>query len=233
MLTFCNIFLLFQQKYFLTSIKSNMAIINLTRTSIPQKVSTVAKHNIEAMLSMPEMVLFEKIVHGDKSIVKCVMNKAVAEEISSKGVTTIYTDGLAGCNSINVITKLNNNRFLSVMSHYTPISIKEQISTIAKLLKENLDRMNKNYEPRVFLNLRGVDRGNGLEVAPNRVIGKLQEMLDKFFPQGVKMDITPYKYFGRPAFFSSANIFQFDPKKISSLKITNVGEQEKFVNLNI
>ena len=43
--------------------------------------------------------------------------------------------------------------------------------------------MNKNYEPRVFLNLRGVDKGNELEVIPNRVVGKLQEMLDKLFPQ--------------------------------------------------
>lgn len=210
-----------------------MAITNLTRTFIPQKVSTVARQNIEATFSMPEMVLFRKTVNGDKSVARCAMNQAIAKEISSNGITTIYTDSLSGCNSINVITKLNNNRFLSVMSHYTPIAINEQVSAIAKLLKANIGRMNKNYEPRVFLNLRGVDRGNGLEVIPNRVIGKLQEMLDKLFPQGVKMDITPYKYFGRPAFFSSANIFQFDPKKISSLKITNVGEQEKFVNLNI
>ena len=210
-----------------------MAITNLTRTFIPQKVSTVARQNIEATFSMPEMVLFRKTVNGDKSVARCAMNQAIAKEISSSGITTIYTDSLSGCNSINVITKLNNNRFLSVMSHYTPIFINEQVEAIAKLLKANIGRMNKNYEPRVFLNLRGVDRGNGLEVAPNRVVGKLQEMLDKLFPQGVKMDITPYKYFGRPAFFSSANIFQFDPKKISSLKITNVGEQEKFVNLNI
>lgn len=220
-------------KKFFTSVKSIMAITNLTRTSIPQKVSTVARQNIEATFSMPEMVLFRKTVNGDKSVARCAMNQAIAKEISSSGITTIYTDSLSGCNSINVITKLNNNRFLSVMSHYTPIFINEQVSAIAKLLKANIGKMNKNYEPRVFLNLRGVDKGNGLEVIPNRVVGKLQEMLDKLFPQGVKMDITPYKYFGRPAFFSSANIFQFDPKKISSLKITNVGEQEKFVNLNI
>ena len=220
-------------KKFFTSVKSIMAITNLTRTFIPQKVSTVARQNIEATFSMPEMVLFRKTVNGDKSVARCAMNQAIAKEISSSGITTIYTDSLSGCNSINVITKLNNNRFLSVMSHYTPIFINEQVAAIAKLLKANIGKMNKNYEPRVFLNLRGVDKGNGLEVIPNRVVGKLQEMLDKLFPQGVKMDITPYKYFGRPAFFSSANIFQFDPKKISSLKITNVGEQEKFVNLNI
>lgn len=220
-------------KKIFTSVKSIMAITNLTRTFIPQKVSTVARQNIEATFSMPEMVLFRKTVNGDKSVARCAMNQAIAKEISSSGITTIYTDSLSGCNSINVITKLNNNRFLSVMSHYTPIFINEQVAAIAKLLKANIGKMNKNYEPRVFLNLRGVDKGNGLEVIPNRVVGKLQEMLDKLFPQGVKMDITPYKYFGRPAFFSSANIFQFDPKKISSLKITNVGEQEKFVNLNI
>lgn len=220
-------------KKIFTSVKSIMAITNLTRTFIPQKVSTVARQNIEATFSMPEMVLFRKTVNGDKSIARCAMNQAIAKEISSSGTTTIYTDSLSGCNSINVITKLNNNRFLSVMSHYAPIFINEQVAAIAKLLKANIGKMNKNYEPRVFLNLRGVDKGNGLEVIPNRVVGKLQEMLDKLFPQGVKMDITPYKYFGRPAFFSSANIFQFDPKKISSLKITNVGEQEKFVNLNI
>lgn len=220
-------------KKIFTSVKSIMAITNLTRTFIPQKVSTVARQNIEATFSMPEMVLFRKTVNGDKSVARCAMNQAIAKEISSSGITTIYTDSLSGCNSINVITKLNNNRFLSVMSHYTPIFINEQVAAIAKLLKANIGKMNKNYEPRVFLNLRGVDKENGLEVIPNRVVGKLQEMLDKLFPQGVKMDITPYKYFGRPAFFSSANIFQFDPKKISFLKITNVGEQEKFVNLNI
>lgn len=210
-----------------------MAITNLTRTNIPQTVSKVARQNIDATFSMPEFVLFRKTVHGDKSIAKCDMNKAIAEEISSKGVTTVYTDGLAGCNAINVVTKLNNNRFLSVLSHFAPIYLNEQIAAISKLLKANASRINKNYEPRVFMNLRGVDRGNGLEVIPNPIIAKMQEMLANLFPQGVKMDITPYQLFKRPAFFSSANVYQFDPKRISTLKITNVGEQEKFIDLNI
>lgn len=210
-----------------------MAIINLTRTNIPKTVSKVARQNIDTASSMPEFVLSRKVARGDKSIAKCEMGSAIAEEISSNGVTTVYTDGLAGCNAINVVAKLNNNRFLSVLSHFAPVFVNEQVATIAKLLSANANRVNKNYEPYVFMNLRGMNKGNGLEIIPNPIIAKMQEMLEKIFPQGVKIDVTPYQLSKRPEFFSSANVFQFDPKKISTLKVTNVGEQEKFIDLNI
>jgi len=68
---------------------------------------------------------------------------------------------------------------------------------------------------------------------PNPIIEKLKTLLAKFFPQGNTIEITPYKNSKRPAFFSSANIFQFNPSDINKLKITNVGENERFIDLNI
>lgn len=60
---------------------------------------------------------------------------------------------------------------------------------------------------------------------------KLKKLLTKFFNRDVALEVTPYKNKNRPAFFSSANIFQFDKTNINHVKITNVGEKEHFVDL--
>lgn len=182
---------------------------------------------------MPEMVLNRMIRDGAQNIVHCDMNHSVGAIISPNGINTVYTDALAGCNAVNIITKLKDKRFLSILSHYVPTNIEGQINAIKKQLQTYLPHIDMNYQPRAFLNIRGRQTYNGLEPVPNPIVDKLKALLDKFFPQGHKMEITPYPTQNRPAFFSSANIFQFDPADTSKLKITNVGEKEKFVDLNI
>lgn len=208
------------------------SVVNLTRKVLP-KLSSIPKKNIEAVNTMPEMVLNKMIREGDKSIVHCDMNHSVGAIISPDGINTIYTDALAGCNSVNIITKLKDNRFVSILSHYVPTNIEGQLNAIRKQLQTYLPHIDMNYQPKAFLNIRGRQTYEGLEPVPNPIVDKLKELLGKFFPQGSKIDITPYQNTNRPAFFSSANIFQFDPANISKLKITNVGEKEKFVDLNI
>ena len=208
------------------------SVLNLTREVLP-KISSIPKKNIEAVNSMPEMVLNRMIREGDKSIVHCDMNQCTAAIISPDGIRTIYTDALAGCNSVNIITKLKNNRFVSILSHYVPTNIDGQIEAIRKQLQTYLPHIDMTYKPKTFLNIRGRQTYEGLEPVPNPMVDKLKEMLSKFFPQGSKIDITPYQNAKRPAFFSSANIFQFDPADTSKLKITNVGEKVRFIDLNI
>lgn len=208
------------------------SVLNLTRKVLP-KISAVSKKNIEAVSSMPEMVLGRQIRDGAQNIVHCDMNHSVGAIISQGGINTIYTDALNGCNSVNIITKLKDKRFLSILSHYVPTNIEGQLSAINKQLQTYLPHIDMNYRPKAFLNIRGRQTYEGLEPVPNPIVEKLKTLLDKFFPQGSKMDITPYPTQNRPAFFSSANIFQFDPSDTSKLKITNVGEQEKFIDLNI
>ncbi len=208
------------------------SVLNLTREILP-KISRIPQKNIDAVNSLPEMILGRMIREGDKSIVHCDMNHSVGAIISPNGINTIYTDALAGCNSVNIITKLKDNKFVSILSHYVPTNIEGQINAIRKQIQTYLPHIDMNYQPKAFLNIRGRQTYEGLEPVPNPIVDKLKELLDKFFPQGSKMDITPYQNSNRPAFFSSANIFQFDPADISKLKITNVGEKEKFIDLNI
>lgn len=205
-------------------------IINLTRKELP-RISANSRANIDAINSLPEMVLHRMSKEGNKSILHCDMNQSVAGIISPNGINTVYTNALHGCNSCNVIAKLQDNRFVSILSHYVPTNVDGQINAIEKQLKTYQKYFDNKYQPRVFLNIR--DQHNGLKPdrITNPIIEKLQNLLSKFFPQGNKTTITPYQNKDRPAFFSSANIFQFDPDNISSLKVTNVGEKELFVNL--
>lgn len=207
------------------------SVLNLTREVLP-KISRIPQKNIEAVNNMPEMVLNRMMRDGAQNIVHCDMNKSVGAIISPNGINTIYTDALNGCNSVNLIAKLKDNRFVSILSHYVPTNIEGQLNAIKKQIQTYLPHIDMTYKPRTFLNIRGRQTYNGLEPVPNPIIDKLKALLDKFFPQGSKVDITPYPSANRPAFFSSANIFQFDPADTSKLKITTVGEKEKFIDLN-
>lgn len=205
------------------------SVLNLTRPYLPK----ITSNCIESVNAMPEMVLNRMIRNGNKSIVHCDMNQCTAAIISPDGIHTIYTDALAGCNSVNIITKLKDNRFVSILSHYVPTNIEGQLEAIRKQLQTYLPHIDMSYRPKAFLNIRGRQTYEGLEPVPNPIVDKLKELLSKFFPQGSKTYITPYQNANRPAFFSSANIFQFDPSDISKLKITNVGEKVRFIDLNI
>ena len=207
-------------------------IINLTRTSLP-KISKNPKENIAAVYSMPEMVLSKMAKEGNKSIVHVDMNHCAAARISPEGINTIYTDALNGCNSVGIVAKGLDGKPVAILSHYVPTNVNGQVSAIEKQLDTYNYFLDKNYKPKLFFNIRGWIDGGKLEVVPNSIVEKVKNVLSKYFPQGAETTITPYPTKERPAFFSSANIFQFDPADTSKLKITNVGEKEKFIDLNV
>lgn len=207
-------------------------IINLTRTVIP-KISANTKENIKNINSMPEMVLHQMRTSGDKSIVHVDMNHCAAARITSNGINTIYTDALNGCNSVGIITRLKTGDPLAILSHYVPTNTDGQVKALEKQLNTYDSYIDKNYKPKILFNIRGYSDYGKFEAVPNDIIDKVKTLISKFFPKEVDTSITPYKTKGRCAFFSSANIFQFDPENLTKLKITNVGENEKFIDLNI
>ena len=70
-----------------------------------------------------------------------------------------------------------------------------------------------------------------LVAVDNPILEKVTSLFSTFFQENPTVKVTPYLNKGRPAYFSSANIFQFNPRKLSELKITNVGEKESYINL--
>ena len=207
-------------------------IINLTRTVVP-KISASSKANIEAVNSMPEMVLNKMVRNGDKSIVHVDMNHCAAARISEDGINTIYTDGLCGCNSVGVITKCIDGKPLAILSHYVPTNNAGQLKALETQLEKYDYYIDKNYQPRVLMNISGHESIPGKMVTnPNPLVEKVKDLVSRFFPKGVETSITPYPTKNRGAFFSSANIYQFDPADVNKVKITNVGEKERFIDLN-
>lgn len=205
-------------------------IRNLTRTVVP-KISTNAKENITNINSMPEMVLHNLMTNGDKSIVHVDMNDCAAVKITPDGVNTVYTDALNGCNSVGIIAKLKSGNPLAILSHFVPTDTKGQVKAIEKQLDSYESHIDKRYRPKLFFNIRGFNDYGKFEAVPNEIVDNIKSLISKFFPQGGDTCVTPYPTKGRGAFFSSANIFQFDPQNLTQLKVTNVGEEEKFIDL--
>ena len=207
-------------------------IINLTRKVLP-RLTTNAKQNIASINSMPEMVLTKMARNGDKSILHTDMNQCTAAIIKKNGITTSYTDALHGCNSVGAVMKLNTGENLFVLSHYVPTNIEGQVNAVKTQLDTYAKHINTDKRPKLFFNIRGYDNNGKLEAVPNPIVDKIVELFSGIFKKGVDCTITPYQNGKRPAFFSSANIFQFSPTNPNKLKITNVGEQEKFIDLAI
>ena len=207
-------------------------IINLTRKSLP-RLSPYSRVNRESINNMPEMVLSRKMLCGDKSIIHVDMNHCTAARISKKGINTIYTDALNGCNSVGIIAKALDNKPVTVLSHYVPTNVDGQTRAIEKQLNLYDSYLDKSFTPKLFFNIRGWNSFGKLEAVPNPIVEKVKNILKKFFPQGIETTIIPYLTKIRPAFFSSANIFQFVPADLSKVKITFVGEKEKFLDLKI
>ena len=65
----------------------------------------------------------------------------------------------------------------------------------------------------------------------NNIFEKIRAVMDKFFNKNYDEDIILYQGKNRPPFFSSANIFQFDTKNPNKVKMTTVGENEYFFDL--
>ncbi len=207
-------------------------IINLTRKVLP-KLTADSKQNIASINSLPEMVLTKMARNGDKSIIHTDMNQCTAAIIRKGGITTSYTDALHGCNSVGAVIKLKNGENLCVLSHYVPTNVDGQVEAVSKQLKTYSKHINEDTRPKLFFNIRGYDNNGKLEAVPNPIVSKITELFSSIFKKGVDCTITPYQNGKRPAFFSSANIFQFDPNNLNKLKITNVGEQEKFIDLSV
>ena len=207
-------------------------ILNLTRTVLP-KISANSKENIANINSMPEMVLSRMIKNGDKSIVHVDMNHCAAARITPSGINTIYTDALNGCNSVGIIAKSKDGNPLAILSHYVPTNENGQIDAIRRQLDTYDSFIDKNFKPKLFFNIRGFSDYGKFEPVPSDIVEKVKTLISKYFPIGTETSITPYPTKGRCAFFSSANIFQFDPSDLNKLKITNVGEKENFIDLKI
>ena len=133
-----------------------MAILDLTRKVLP-KLSATGKESMRHIKNIPEMRLFNAIQNGDKSIVHVGMNQNAAARITEKGINTIYTDALNGCNAVGVIAKGLDKKPVAILSHYTPmpVSLQNQLDTLQKQLQTYDYYLDKSAKPTVFFNIRG------------------------------------------------------------------------------
>lgn len=205
-------------------------ITNLSRKVLPT-VSAVSSKNKQSVNAMPEMVLARLKREGANNIVYCDMNQSVAAIISPNGINTVYTDSLNGCNAADIVAKLKDGRNLVITSHHVPTNVDGQMRALEQQLKTYSPYIDTTSKGKAFLNIRGHERNGSLEPEKNPIVDKVVELMQKFFPKGSKVDITPYQNADRPAFFSSAHILQFDPNDLNKVKITNVGEKERFLDL--
>ena len=178
------------------------------------------------------MVLHSMLNAGDRSILHVDMNQCGAAIIKKNGINTVFTDALNGCNSVGATIKLNTGDSLFILSHYVPTNTSGQINALKKQLETYKQHFSSSQEPKLFFNIRGYKPdGKNLEAVPNPIVEGVKNIFSKFFTKKPDIHITPYQNKERPAFFSSANIFQFDPQNLKKLKITNVGENERFITL--
>ncbi|MBS5802452.1 MAG: hypothetical protein KIC80_05490 [Brachyspira sp.] len=209
-----------------------MSIVNLTRTIRPTGTQ-LASESLNYMRTMPEIVLAKMERNGNKNVIYVGMNECKSAKILPDGVDTIYTDAIASCNAIGIIMKGKNGKPVALLSHYKPSANELQASAIAKELQIYEPLIDKAYMSKVFYNVPGYESNGDLKPCVNNVFGKVRQVLDKFFNRNYEEKVTLYKSQNRPPFFSSANIFQFDPQDSSKLKMTTVGEKEHFIDLNV
>ena len=209
-----------------------MGILNLTRKIIPA-VSKLSAQNKKNVMEMPEMVLSAIMRNGDNKIVQVGMNECKAARMLPGRINTIFTDGLAGCNSIGIISKGKDGNPIVILSHYTPLQTSQiaQANAIEKQLETYGAFFDKQTRPKVFYNVPGYFDEGKLKPCVNNVFEKIHKVLNKFFNNNYDEQIVLYQNKNRPAFFSSANIFQFDPKDLNKCKMTTVGEKEFFFDV--
>ena len=213
-----------------------MAILDLTRKVLP-KLSATGRESIRHIKNIPEMRLYNAISNGDNSIVHVGMNENAAVRITEKGINTIYTDALNGCNAVGVIAKGLDRKPIAMLSHYTPlpVSLQKQLDTLQKQLQTYDYYIDKSAKPTVFFNIRGHIKPmtkDELVCSENPIIDGVRQILAKIFPKGTQEHIVPYPTYCTPAYYSHANIYQFDKANLNKLKVTTVGEKEHFIDLN-
>lgn len=204
---------------------STNSIRNLTRKVTPSKTDVLLNGEKKYIADMPEAILKTSIRSGDESIMYVKMNECKGTEITSNGINTIFTDGLTGCNSVGIVTKNTCGNPYIIMAHAmpTPKSIAMQCSEIERLLLANHKNLNQSVKPEVFFNVKDIS-------SKNPIFESVKNVLTKFFKQGHNKTINAYEV-NIGTLPSTANIFQFNPKNLNELKITNVNEKEHFVNL--
>ncbi len=211
-----------------------MPILNLTRKILP-KLSKLTSENRTAINNMPEMILAKMVREGDNKIVHVGMNECKAVRILPDKINTIYTDALASCNAVGIVIKGKDGYPITILSHYTPLPQSKELQALAidKQLQTYEKFIDKSKKPNLFFNVPGYDDAGILKPCVNNIFEKVRAVMDKYFNKNYNEQVYLYKSKHRPAFFSSANIFQFDTKNSNKLKITTVGEQEHFFDLNM
>jgi len=205
-----------------------MTILNLTRNALPE-LSKITSENIRSIQNMPENILRSLIQQGRKDIVHVDMNRCAAAVIKKDGVQTVFTDSLAGCNSVGGVIPLITGDNLCFLSHYVPTNRAGQVSAIEKQLKTYEPWIAKDKETQLFFNLYNSEKQAVTNSSQNPIIDSVMNLFNKFFAKKTSADITLYEN-STKSFSSTANIFQFDTEK-KLLKVTTVGEKEKFVTL--
>lgn len=207
--------------------------MNLTRSILPVR-SKISAENLKYMNNMPEMVLDKMVRNGNKKIIHVGMNQCKSAQILPNKIHTIYTDALASCNSVGIVMNGKNGSPVAILSHFTPSLPSNELQAAA--IKNQIEALNplidKTKKPKVFYNVPGYEDEGELKPCVNNIFGKIRSVLDIFFNKNYEEQIIPYKTQNRPPFFSSANTFQFDTKNSNKLKMTTVGEQEHFIDLN-
>lgn len=212
-----------------------MSIQNLTRQVLP-RVTRDIKQNNELFKQTPEMRLWKMLQEGNNCIKHVGMNECAGVKISADGVNTIYTDALSGCNAVSVVMKGKDRKPIAILSHYTPQreTMKNQLAALEKQLQSYDSFVDKSQDPKLFFNIRGLVTREQPDIiigVPNSILDYVRKLMDKFFKNGVDEQIIYYQNNGRPSFFSSANILQFDKENLNKLKLTTVGEKEHFFDL--
>ena len=209
-----------------------MSILNLTRTSLPSSTISILENN-KNIMSMPEMILFKMQSETPRKIVRVGMNECKTAQITSNGVNTIFTDSLASCNAIALVAKSKKGNPIVILSHFLPSSPFQtaQANAIEKQLETYGAYFDENSKTKIFYNVPGYMSKDGLQPCITNIFEKLKQILNKFIKNNYEEKIIPYQRKNRPAYFSSANIFQFDPENINKCKMTTVGEHEYFFDV--
>ena len=209
-----------------------MGFLDLTRKILPS-ISKSSIQNRQNVMQMPEMVLSTMMRNYGGNIVHVGMNESKAVRILPNRIHTIFTDGLAGCNSIGVVAKGKDGNPIVILSHYTPLQTSQinQANAIAKQLETYGAYFDKSSRVQVFYNVPGyLDEGK-LKPCVNTVFEKIKPVLNRYLKGNYTEQVILYQNRNRPPYFSSANIFQFDPANLNSCKMTSVGEKEFFFNI--
>ncbi len=210
-----------------------MSILNLTRKILPSITKNTAQ-NIANVKNMPEVRLSLMMREGNNKIVQVGMNECKAVRILPDKINTIYTDGLASCNAVGVVCRGLDKNPVVILSHYTPLETSriKQAQTLDAQLKVYEHFIDKSVKPKVYYNVPGYkSEDEGLKPCVNNIFEKINSVMKKFFGNNFDEQIVLYPHKNRPAYFSSANIYQFDPKKTNDMKITFVGEKEQFCTI--